>query len=170
MSRSVVWKKRLQNGSLTRSIKQNSFLGIMMIIFFSLIFIERCALSSSICAGKVSTYMHMRILVAFISFGSYILIQSMLPLCKEISYDQLIDPSQWFRWCYKILIHLVISSICHQLASILICRPIDILYDIRFLSMFIVQIIGFFICLLFAFFLGVKYASVKRGNLIINVP
>jgi hypothetical protein len=134
------------------------------LIVFSLIFIERCALSSSICAGTISSYMYMRMIVTVLSFGSYILIQLMLPLYKEISYNQLVDPSQWFCWCYKILIHLVISSICHQLASILICRPIDILYDIRFLSMFIVQIIGFFICLHFAFFLGVKYALVTHGN------
>lgn len=133
-------------------------------MFFFYLFAEECTPSSPVCATKIRSYLFMRILVGFLYGGSYILVIQMFPLFKGISYDQLVNPCQWFCWCRKILIYLVISSICNQLGSILICRPIDILYDVRYISMIIVQIIGFVICLLFTFFLGVKYASVKRGN------
>ena len=80
---------------------------------------------------------------------------------SNVSRDELVEPYQWFCWCRKMVICLVCSSICNQLVNALSCRPIEIAYDIRYLSMLIVQILGFFICLLFSFFLGVKYASVK---------
>jgi hypothetical protein len=55
----------------------------------------------------------------------------------------------------------VISSVCNQMVSATACRPIEILYNLRYISMIMVQLVGFFICLLFSFFLGIKFASIK---------
>ncbi len=140
------------------------FTNIFLCLFSLRFFTERCTLPPSVCSGKIRSYVVMQILVGFVHFGSYILVQLMLPLYRDISYNELVNPYKWFCWCRKILIYLVGSSICNQLASILTCRSIEILYDIRYISMFILQIIGFFICLSFAFFLGVKYASVRCRN------
>jgi hypothetical protein len=81
--------------------------------------------------------------------------------CGSVSRDELENPYKWFCWCRNVLIFMVGSSMCHQFATALACRPIEILYDLRYTSMLIIQITGFFICLLFAFFLGVKYAAIK---------
>ena len=62
--------------------------------------------------------------------------------------------------CFNWMVSVV--STCNQLVSILICRPLDILFDIRYISIIAVQLVGFFICVLFAFFLGLKFASVRR--------
>lgn len=105
----------------------------------------------------------MQYLVLLLCLCSNILLMSAQYLYLNFSRNELVTSYRWFCWCRKIFVCLVSASICHQLASVLGCRPIDIIYDIRYTSMFIVQIIGFFICLLFAFFLGVKYASVKSG-------
>ena len=117
--------------------------------------------SSSVCVAKMNSYMFMRILVTLLYFVSYVSILNIFGLYRNISYNELVNPWKWFYWCRNILIYLFISLISNQLGSILMCRPIDILYDIRYISMIIVQILSLFISLVFAFFLGVKYASIS---------
>jgi len=137
---------------------------LTMIQLIDLDFVKRCTLSSSVPINNLNSYAFMQYLVILLCVCSYLLLVTSQWLYLAFFHALLLDPYQWFCWCRKIFICLVISSICNQLASVLGCRPIEILYDIRYISMIIVQIIGFFISLLFAFFLGVKYASVKRGN------
>jgi hypothetical protein len=88
----------------------------------------------------------------------------LLIVYRDFPYEQLVQPYKWFCWCRKILIYRVISSILNQLASVLGCRPIEIIYDIRYIIMIIVQIMGLFICLFFTFCLGVKYATIKSRH------
>ncbi|CAM4769839.1 unnamed protein product [Rotaria magnacalcarata] len=57
-----------------------------------------------------------------------------------------------------ILICLTVSSIYVQICSTLTCRPIEIIFDFRFLSVIVVQFIGFVACILFAIQLGATYA------------
>ncbi|CAF2150444.1 unnamed protein product [Rotaria magnacalcarata] len=116
-------------------------------------------LSTSI--DNIRSYSSMSILIVFLCFGSESLILVAQMVYDSVSRDQLDNPYKWFCWCRKVLILLVGSSLFHQLSTALACRPMDILYDFRYTSMLIVQITGFFICLLFAFFLGVKFASIK---------
>ncbi len=139
---------------------------INIYITFFYLFTESCTSSSSVGVGKIKSYMFMQLLVAILYFVSYASILNVFSLYRGISYNELVNPWGWFYWCRKILTCLVISSLSNQLGSILMCRPIDILYDIRYISMIIVQIMGFFISLFFAFFLGVKYASIRWRKLI----
>jgi hypothetical protein len=60
---------------------------------------------------------------------------------------------------YRMLIPLVFSSIFNQLATGLITRPLEIITDLRFQSILIFQIIGFFLCLFCAFIFGVLYVA-----------
>ena len=106
----------------------------------------------------------MKILVILLSAGSYTLIALTQVAYKSASEDSLENPYAWFCWYRKILIYLVGWFLCHQLLTAVACRPVAILYDLRYNSMLIIQIIGFFICLLFAFFLGVKFASIKPAH------
>jgi hypothetical protein len=133
-------------------------------LFSFYLFTERCTLSSSITIDNMSRYGSMQWLVLSLCLCCYVLLIGSQYLYINFSRNELVTPYRWFCWCRKIFVCLVSASICNQLASVLGCRPIDIIYDIRYISMFIVQIIGFFICLLFTFFLGVKYASVKSRD------
>ena len=65
-------------------------------------------------------------------------------------------PYELYCWCRRKFICLVVSYICHQLASVLACRPVEILDDIGFASMLSFQMGGF------AYTLGAKYALCKR--------
>ncbi|CAF3730148.1 unnamed protein product [Rotaria socialis] len=57
-----------------------------------------------------------------------------------------------------ILICLTISSICVQICSTLTCRPTELIFDFRFLSVIVVQFTGFVACILFTIQLGATYA------------
>ena len=138
----------------------------MINISYFYLFTERClllpsSLLLSTSIDNINSYNFMKILVACLCIGSYIFIVMAEMIYRSASENPLENPYMWFCWCRKVLIYLVAWSICHQLATALACRPMEILYDLRYTSMLIVQTIGFFICLLFAFFLGVKFASIK---------
>lgn len=124
------------------------------------LFAERCSLLS-IPAEKIDSYKYMSVLIVFICGGFQIFIAAAYVESTPSSREHLENPYKWFCWCRKILIYLVCSSILHQLASALACRPMEILFDLRYTSMLFVQMGGFFICLFFAFFLGVKFAAIK---------
>jgi putative flippase GtrA len=69
------------------------------------------------------------------------------------------------RQCHRnTLVTFVILILCiiiQQLVSVLACRSIDILSEVRFIYMIISQIFGFPVCLLCVFLLGTKYALLK---------
>jgi hypothetical protein len=125
------------------------------------VFIERCSLSLTVPVDNISSYMYMNVINITLCFGSLILISLVQSFFSDVSPKYLENPYRWFCWCRKILIFFVGSSICNQVVSATACRPIEIIYDLRYISMIMVQLIGFFTCLLFAFFLGIKFASVK---------
>ena len=136
----------------------------MFLIFY--LFTERCllwppSLLSVTSIDNINSYKSMKILIILLCAGSYIFMMGAEIISKPGSDVPLENPYMWFCWCRKILIYLVGWSICHQVATALACRPMEILYDFRYISMLIMQITGFFICLSFAFFLGVKFASIK---------
>lgn len=85
---------------------------------------------------NISCRIHSLILLCMCSIG---LIMWSQGFYLEFSHVQLLKPYRWFCWCRKIFICFVISSICNQLTSAFGCRPIEILHDIRYISMFIVH-------------------------------
>ncbi|CAF3665442.1 unnamed protein product [Rotaria socialis] len=145
------------NGSLTKDEE------------FYRAYAKRCllvppSLLSVTSIDNINSYKSMKILIVLLIGGSYIFMMGAHIISTPESDFPLENPYMWFCWCLKILIYLVGSSICHQLASALACRPMEILYDLRYISMLIMQISGFFICLSFAFLLGVKFASIKTEH------
>ena len=124
--------------------------------------VDRCSLSIPGCYAKKKSVLYTDLLFAFVSTVcciSFMLAQGMY---RGMTYEELINPVEWFRWCRQMIVFGVVSSIFNQLMSITIHRPIDILYDIRYISMISVQLLGFFICIMFAFCLGMKYAKINR--------
>ncbi len=59
-----------------------------------------------------------------------------------------------FELVLILLLCLAGSCVCIQIASVLTCRPFEILFDLRFISMLTAQLLGFIGCLLFAYKLG----------------
>ena len=55
------------------------------------------------------------------------------------------------------------SHICMELVSAFTCRPIEVLYDVRFTSMLAAQLFSFIGCLLFAYKLGSIFSN-KRSR------
>jgi hypothetical protein len=140
-------------------------INIFVWLFSFYLFIERCTLSSTaVNTDIIESYSSTQLLAQLLFFCCCMLNVVSQWIYSDVSYTQLVKPNQWFCWCRNMLIYLVSSSICNQLISVWGCRPIETLYDIRYISMFIVQITGFAICLIFAFFLGVKYASIRCSN------
>lgn len=131
-------------------------------IFIICFFTGRCSSSSLISIENIHSYTSMNMLVILLYIGSVLLILLVQLLYSYVSREQLLKPYRWFCWCRKIFICLVVVSIFHQLVNALACRSIDVLYDFRYISIFTIQITGFVICLLFAFFLGIKYGTIKH--------
>jgi predicted permease len=123
--------------------------------------LERCSLSPSIVSDNINSYIVMHNLNIFLCSGALLFAVFVNSSHPYHPLHYLNNSSGLFRWRIYLFIVFVISIICNQLASAFVCRSIDILYDIRFTSMIIVQIIGLLICLLFAFLLGIKYASLN---------
>ncbi len=123
--------------------------------------IERCSLSLTVPVDNISSYMYMNVINISLCIGSLLFTALIQSSFNNVSPKYLKNPYHWFCWCRKILILFVISSVCNQMVSATACRPIEILYNLRYISMIMVQLVGFFICLLFSFFLGIKFASIK---------
>ncbi|UJR34943.1 hypothetical protein I4U23_027721 [Adineta vaga] len=126
--------------------------------------INRCTLSSSITMDNLISYKNMAWIILSLCSCSYIMLLISLIIYRDFPYEKLLQPYEWFCWCRLILIYFVISSIFLQLASVLGCRPVEVIYDIRYIIMIIVQIVGFIICLFLAFCLGFKYATIKSRH------
>jgi hypothetical protein len=70
-----------------------------------------------------------------------------------------------FFWMAILMLSLFTSSsICHQLATSLACRPIEIIFDCRFVSMLGMQMFAFLVCLHHAYVFASVYliAPVRR--------
>lgn len=107
-------------------------------------------------------YISMNILVLLLYVGSMLLILSAQLFYSYVSCEELFKPYRWFCWCRKIFVCLAFVSIFHHLINALSCRSIDILYDLRYVSIFVIQLTGFSICLFLLFFLEIKYGSIKH--------
>jgi hypothetical protein len=59
-----------------------------------------------------------------------------------------------FELVLTLLLCLIGSSVCIQIISALTCRPFEILFDLRFVSILTTQLLGFIGCLLFAYKFG----------------
>jgi hypothetical protein len=125
------------------------------------LFIERCSLSLTVPVDNINSYIYMNFVNITMCIGSLLLMVLTESLLNNVSPKYIENPYRWFCWCRKVLILLVGSSICNQMVSATACRPIEILYDLRYIAMIMTQLVGFFICLIFAFFLGIKFASIK---------
>jgi len=113
---------------------------------------RQCSSSSLISLYNIRSYTSMTLLIILLYVGSLLLSALAQSFYSYACPVQLVKPYRWICWCRKIFICLVGASICNQLVNALACRPIEILYEIRYSSMLIVQIFGYVICLLFAFF------------------
>lgn len=63
-----------------------------------------------------------------------------------------------FELALVILLCLIGSCVCIQIISALTCRPFEILFDLRFISILTTQLLGFIGCLLFAYKFGSIFA------------
>ncbi|CAF1199879.1 unnamed protein product [Rotaria sordida] len=125
---------------------------------------KRCSLSSRIPVDNINSYMFMHNLNFFLCGGTLLLVVVVNSFYPYNSLNYLNKSNGLFRWSIYLFIGFAISTVCNQLVSAFACRSIDILYDIRFTLMIIVQTIAFMVCLLFAFLLGIKYASLNYGS------
>ena len=133
-------------------------------LLYNCLFLDRCSLSLTAPVNNVSSHIYMNILNFFLCGVIITLIIPMNINFHDIPDNHLENSYRTFRLYRNVLICLALSCLCNQLVSAFACRPIDILYSIRFTSMIIVQAVGFFVCLVFAFLLGIKYVSLN------NVP
>ena len=133
----------------------------MNLVFF---FIGRCSASSVIFPEQIEKYTSTNTLavILFLVGIFFSLLSQWFYLC--ITRQQLLQSYEWFHWCRKIFICIVISCICVQLVNSLSCRSIDFLYNYRYMLILISQGIGIVLTLCFAFFLGVKCAAIKEIN------
>jgi hypothetical protein len=133
-----------------------------MVLMIDYLFIERCLLSPSISVEHLLTYTNMGQPVALVcnfAMGFAMLAQSFY---KDYDPRRFPETYRSYYWCRNIFLSLVGSYVCHQVASVLACRPMEIIYDTRFALMLTFQVGGFILCLAFAFTLGAKFALCGR--------
>ena len=141
--------------------KRDVYLSWTVIFVFS---VERCSLSLPNSVHNMNSYMSMNLIGNILCFVLWISLIIVQVLFNNISVKSLENPFRWFCWCRKILVFFILSSISNQLASATACRPIEILFDFRHISMIMIQLLGFFFCLFYSFFLGVKFASIRPSH------
>ena len=77
------------------------------------------------------------------------------PLFAAISLNLGVFPLLRNFLVYSIVLFCsIVSHISMQFSSAFTCRPIEVLYDVRFISILIVQLSSYVGCLLFAYKLG----------------
>jgi hypothetical protein len=82
-------------------------------------------------------------------------------ICSPAQHEKQ-QPFGYLTLSLILLIFVAVSCISIQISSAMICRPMEIIFDLRFLSVLIVQVIGFIGCLLFAVKLGTTHAMEIR--------
>lgn len=78
-----------------------------------------------------------------------------------VSLQHLQNPYEWYELVRGIFTFAVCACVCCQLINATACRPIEILFNLWHHLMFLIQLLGFFLCLLLAFFLGAKHATIR---------
>ena len=86
----------------------------------------------------------------------------------RITHRDLLRSNKSFYCCRKIFVCIVITFVCLQRMNSLSCRPIDLLYDYRYLSMLILQANGVVLTLSFAFFSELNMPQFKKTNISSN--
>ena len=134
----------------------------LMVVTIDYLLIEKCLLSHSIPLDQLKTYDDMGVLVDVLCIATMGLSMLAQGLYNDTNPGKYASPYESYCWCRRIFICLVGSYACHQLASVLACRPMEIIYDIGFASMLSFQMGGFVSCVAFAYILGAKFALCKR--------
>ena len=133
----------------------------MNLVFF---FIGRCSASSVIFPEQIEKYTFVNMIIVIL-FGIGIFFSLLSEwFYLRITHRDLLRSYKSFYCCRKIFVCIVITFVCLQLTNSLSCRPIDLLYDYRYLSMLILQANGVVLTLSLAFFLGVKYATIQEKH------
>jgi hypothetical protein len=127
------------------------------------LFSERCSLTPTGPIDGINSYTYMNILNMSLCLFITLSVITANSDYHELALDYLDNSYRWFYMLRNIFIYYTVSCICNQLVSAFSCRSIHILYDLRFMSVVIVQIGGFFVCLLLAFLLGIKYALLDHS-------
>ena len=113
--------------------------------------------------NDIGSYISMFYLNMYLCFAATVVAMFVNMLYQDDdTTDNYANFSRWFRFSCTLVVFFALSCIFNQLASAFACRSITILFNFRFTSMLIVQILGFMICLLFAFLLGIKYALLNH--------
>jgi hypothetical protein len=97
--------------------------------------------------------------MAMLSLGSFVSLTSSCVLCLNVAMRfstvaQVAASREFFGHPFLALILMVVGCVFHQLASAMTCRPVKMLYDFRYTSMLVVQLMGFASSVLFAYILG----------------
>ncbi len=126
------------------------------------IFSERCSLAPTGPVDGISSYIHMNTVNLLLCISTCLLIGIMNAKYDDLVRDYFDNSHRRFYMLRNTLIFFTIPCVFNQLISAFSCRSIKILYDIRFTSAIVGQIGGFFLCLLLAFLLGIKYALLNH--------
>ena len=127
--------------------------------------LERCSLSPSMSADQMNNYVSMNSLLVELCIGSVLFSALGQVLYFEVLSRFNVPPRQSYHWFLFIGSCLIASSLFNQLASAFACRSVEVLEDVRFVSMILVQIGGFFVCVIFAYVLGAKSVLLSSRSL-----
>jgi hypothetical protein len=130
------------------------------------LFVERCP-PQAILLEKIGSYEAMNQWVDRLHLACYVLF--VIPILLYATLYALGMPPSLYRrsffWMGILMLSLFTSSsICHQLATSFACRPIEIIFDWRFMSMLGMQMFAFLVCLHHAYVFASVYliAPVRR--------
>lgn len=138
-------------------------INIYIWLLYYFLFSERCSLPPTGPVDGINSYTYMNILNMSLCIFITMLVMKANMDYHDLTRDYLDNSYRWFYLFRKIFIYYTVSCICNQLVSAFSCRSIHILYNLRFISAVIVQIGGFFVCLVLAFLLGIKYALLDHA-------
>ncbi len=131
--------------------------------FCYIFFVERCSSYSS--GHAFHTFICVQYAIAFmLMILSYPLI-----LATNLRFSIRFRVIEQFDLTLVLLFCVIGSCVCIQIISALTCRPFEIIFDLRFISILTMQLFGFIGCLLFAYKFGSIFAikipqKVSQGN------
>ena len=122
-------------------------------------FVERCP-PKAILLNSTSSYEAMNRLIDHLKLACHALF--IVPILVYVALyghgkTQSMHRRSTFRMGILMLSLFAGSSICHQLVSSFACRPIEILFDWRYMSMIGMQIFAFLVCLQHAYVFASVY-------------
>ena len=124
-------------------------------------FLEQCP-PQAILLNSTSSYEAMNRLIDHLQLACYVLF--IMPILFYAAlYGHGMTQSVLRRSTFRVGIFMLslfaASSICHQLISSFACRPIEILFDWRYMSMIGMQIFAFLVCLQHAYVFASVYLT-----------